>query len=1584
MNNFSIYSIALILSIFYLPLAQANPGGVSTNLQLWLKAGTGISETDGQAITSWTDQSTNSYTASNGGSDSQTSPTFRDNISDNINYNPTIEFDGTANGVDLASNYIYSSSDGLTFFAIVKPDIKANQINFIFDFGRTGDTGYGFVYANDAFQIYTPISHGGIISNVINHSYNTDPIIYTGKIDFGNEQRVYLNGTSFYNNTITLTKLTTSEITEGPVHSGGPDQGPVSIGRMSKKLNGSNRLFDGKIAEVILYDADLTDADRNKVQSYLAIKYGITLDSSIDYVDSNDTVIYPSTTTHSSYINDIAGIGTDNGSSLNQPKSISVNSDSIITITGSGIADGNLLIWGNDNGALTFSSIESSTGIRLAREWKIAETGDVGNVTVSFDLSSVSGADLVNVDRYSLLTDINGDFSDATKITGAIINGNSVELSGVNLADDQYFSLAYTEPNTAPIAGFDMALNFDGVNDNVKHSPAVTTAVNNVTMEAWVNWQGSTPNNTYPVIFNNGDGGVDGYILQVDSSDNTLRLLLSGINSYNSNYVLPTNTWHHLALVRKNGTWKLYVDSIIQILTSTQTPNIPSARTMLSSAGKSFAFKGSIDEFRIWEVARTQAQIQANMDNTLTGAEPNLVGYWKFEDNTGTTVIDSSLNGNDGTLTGGMTWNFLTNQNTTLSGSLADFVSFDADGDTLTYSIVDDDSGATVLDNASTGAFTYTPTTSGTRTFTYKVNDGLADSNIATITVTSLVIDNVSNTDDGDYSTGQNTLREAIANASAGDTITFDSSIAGQTIILAEQLTIDKNLTIDGTGQSITISGDNTTRVFYLTVGPMTLDNLTIVNGNANGNTSNNGGGIMMDIGKTLTINNCTFSNNSAIYGGVIYSNNNSNVTINNTTFTNNSASVSAGGLSIETGATGTINNSTFSNNSGGIVNYGNMNIKNVIIANSISDNDCVNNDTISTNTNNLIEDGSCSPALSGDPELSTLADNGGDTQTIALLAESPAINAGDNATCETTDQRGETRPKNTTCDIGAYEYELKAPTSLAGNAVFQTQIDLSWIDNSVDETGFIIERNGSTITTTVTDITNYSDSNLFCETTYNYFVKATNANGDSNSTTFSATTSICLPPNTPTNLTDSSSQTQINLSWIDNSTDETGFIIERDGSVITTTDADITNYSDSNLSCGTAYNYSIKATNTNGDSNSITIIATTSACVLPANVEHLLMVNKTGNGTITSSYGINCGNDCENEFANQTEVFLTAVPDTGWIFDSWTGDCNENGEIRINSDKNCTAIFQQQFSLTINVIGQGIVDDCGTSCVQTYLNGEAVNLTTTTEGNWVLDNWSGDCDETIIIDNDKTCTATFVKGYPLSIIIGTGTGIVKTETKKCAENCEEIVTINSTTTLIAEPKVEWIFDDWSGDCDAGGTVNMSNKKTCTVNFIKDPNIPNNGDGNGDGIHDADQPNVVSMQDQSSGNYLTLDIKGNVTLKEIYTDLAENQDYFEDKYIFPQGLVYFELEETEANITIYYHSLQKLRATPIFQKFGTKVPGDMDTLGWFVLPNVIFNTVQVGEKSVVTANYKLKDGQLGDSTGVDGRIVDPGGLSFER
>jgi hypothetical protein len=111
------------------------------------------------------------------------------------------------------------------------------------------------------------------------------------------------------------------------------------------------------------------------------------------------------------------------------------------------------------------------------------------------------------------------------------------------------------------------------------------------------------------------------------------------------------------------------------------------------------------------------------------------------------------------------------------------------------------------------------------------------------------------------------------------------------------------------------------------------------------------------------------------------------------------------------------------------------LNYSNTIIANSSAGGDCVIvGGTIGTNSNNLVEDGSCSAGgvnfLTGDPLLGLLRDNGGPTQTMALLTGTPAIDAGSLADCPATDQRGVSRPQGAGCDIGSFESTGGEPTT--------------------------------------------------------------------------------------------------------------------------------------------------------------------------------------------------------------------------------------------------------------------------------------------------------------------------------------------------------------------------------------------------------------------------------------------------------------------------------------------------------------------------------------------------------------------------
>ena len=63
-----------------------------------------------------------------------------------------------------------------------------------------------------------------------------------------------------------------------------------------------------------------------------------------------------------------------------------------------------------------------------------------------------------------------------------------------------------------------------------------------------------------------------------------------------------------------------------------------------------YYFNGLIDEVRIWNVARTQDEIQAAMSHHLEGTEEGLVGYWRMDEGSGQMLVDYSYNGNHGQL----------------------------------------------------------------------------------------------------------------------------------------------------------------------------------------------------------------------------------------------------------------------------------------------------------------------------------------------------------------------------------------------------------------------------------------------------------------------------------------------------------------------------------------------------------------------------------------------------------------------------------------------------------------------------------------------------------------------------------------------------------------------------------------------------------------------------------------------------------------------------------------------------------------------------------------------------------------------
>ena len=167
------------------------------------------------------------------------------------------------------------------------------------------------------------------------------------------------------------------------------------------------------------------------------------------------------------------------------------------------------------------------------------------------------------------------------------------------------------------------------------------------------------------------------------------------------------------------------------------------------------------------------------------------------------------------------------------------------------------------------------------------------------------------------------------------------------------------------------------------------------------------------------------------------------------------------------------------------------------------------------------------------------------------------------------------------------------APTGLTITSLLTNKVSLSWTDNSGDESGFKIQRKQGatgtyvTIKTTVANVTSYTDKDSAIRDgiLYYYRVCATNAAGDS---AFSNEASGTTPLAKPTSATATAvSSSQINLTWIDNSSSETGYEIDRKKTAtgtytrIAQVGANVQSYSDTNgLDSNTRYYYRVRATN--------------------------------------------------------------------------------------------------------------------------------------------------------------------------------------------------------------------------------------------------------------------------------------------------------------------------------------------------------------------------------------------------------------------
>src|SRR5262249_23416072 len=251
-----------------------------------------------------------------------------------------------------------------------------------------------------------------------------------------------------------------------------------------------------------------------------------------------------------------------------------------------------------------------------------------------------------------VLTSARSDGTNLT-LTGYGRPGTSVELFAAN-ADPSGYGEAQSYVATLPylpypeaFPGSGTALLFDGINDQatVPDNAALDSIeqTDKVTIEAWVRIQ-DWNSGWFSVIDKYEATGDFGWTMQINSTTG-LEFISRVGQSVSSGFVPALNRWYHLAVSYDRAAGQIQFLAGGQVVYKTSftgdirdTSGEPLYVGFNPSCGDDYS-RGMIDELRIWNVARTPAQIQANMNQTIA-PQSGLVGYWRFNEGSGTTAAD--------------------------------------------------------------------------------------------------------------------------------------------------------------------------------------------------------------------------------------------------------------------------------------------------------------------------------------------------------------------------------------------------------------------------------------------------------------------------------------------------------------------------------------------------------------------------------------------------------------------------------------------------------------------------------------------------------------------------------------------------------------------------------------------------------------------------------------------------------------------------------------------------------------------------------------------------------------------------------
>ncbi len=296
-----------------------------------------------------------------------------------------------------------------------------------------------------------------------------------------------------------------------------------------------------------------------------------------------------------------------------------------------------------------------NVGNNLVRTYTIQNTG-TATLTIS-GITSSNAKFVVGGAPTSIAASSSATFTVTYTPTGAGTDNATITINN-NDADEAVYDFAITGVGIAR-----NALNFDGSNDVVDCGNLASFRVSTGTIEAWI--RTSNPGSSYRGIVVKEN--AYGIFLR---GNELIAFDWTGGGEFTSGRLLNDGNWHHVAFSFQdnitNGS-RLYVDGV---LVGTKTYKINNQLTFLAignNGGNTQNINATIDEVRVWNIARTCDQIQSTMNRELVGNEAGLVAYYNFNQGTagGTNTGLTTLNDLAGTAENGTLNNFALTTGTT-------------------------------------------------------------------------------------------------------------------------------------------------------------------------------------------------------------------------------------------------------------------------------------------------------------------------------------------------------------------------------------------------------------------------------------------------------------------------------------------------------------------------------------------------------------------------------------------------------------------------------------------------------------------------------------------------------------------------------------------------------------------------------------------------------------------------------------------------------------------------------------------------------------------------------------------------------